>query len=49
MVCLGIAVGYAGILAIPLQAVLLLIAGITLALVAFVVLAIRWNPSATTR
>jgi hypothetical protein len=41
MVCLGIAVGYAGNLAIPQQAVFLLIAGITLALVAFVVLAIR--------
>jgi len=41
MFCLGIALGYAGNLAIPQQSVLVLIAGITLALAALVVLAVR--------
>lgn len=41
MFCLGIALGYAGNLVIPQQSVLILIAGITLAVAALVVLAIR--------
>jgi hypothetical protein len=45
MFCLGIALGYAGNLPIPEQSVLLMVAGITLALAALVVLAILHKDS----